>query len=122
MKRLKKEDGLNTDLDQDDIQRKLDEDDRSLGGDLDSDEDDDDFERAEAGTGLMRNNSAKGLGGTNLRNQRLTNADYISRDRAKSTRKGRYGITVPKPFAFDIRDSVKPKTIRERKVEEMVLE
>ena len=29
---------------------------------------------------------------------------------------------MPKPFAFDIRDSVKPKTIRERKVEQMVME
>jgi hypothetical protein len=27
---------------------------------------------------------------------------------------------VPQPFAFDIRDSVKPKTIRERKVEAMI--
>ena len=29
---------------------------------------------------------------------------------------------MPQPFAFDIRDSVKPKTIRERKVEAMVYE
>ena len=29
---------------------------------------------------------------------------------------------MPKPFAFDIRDSVKPKTIRERKVEQMIME
>ena len=123
MRRLKKEEGLNADLEQEEFHRKLDEiDERSLGDDLDSlEDDDDDFER-EPGTGLVRNRSAKGLGNTNLRNQRLTNADYISGDRAKSTKKGRYGITVPKPFAFDIRDSVKPKTIRERKIEEMVLE
>lgn len=35
-------------------------------------------------------------------------------------KKGRYGVTVPKPFAFDIREKVRPKTIRERKVEQMV--
>jgi len=29
---------------------------------------------------------------------------------------------VPKPFKFDIRDKVRPKTIRERKVDEMVME
>lgn len=27
---------------------------------------------------------------------------------------------MPQPFAFDIRDAVKPKTIRERKVEAMI--
>ena len=42
--------------------------------------------------------------------------------RSNSQRKGRYGITVPKPFRFDMRDQTKPKTIRERKVEEMVME
>jgi len=33
-----------------------------------------------------------------------------------------YKITEPKPFVFDSRDKNKPKTIRERKVEEMLLE
>lgn len=113
---------MNKDLEQDDLARSPGDND-SKNGEYDSeydDEDDDDFDRADMGTGLMRNNSAKGLGGTNLRNQRLSNADYVSRDRGKSNkgdRKGRYGVTVPKPFAFDIRDAVKPKTIRERKVE-----
>jgi len=37
-------------------------------------------------------------------------------------KKGRYGITVPKPFAFDIREKVRPKSIRERKIEEMIAE
>jgi Uncharacterised protein family UPF0564 len=31
-------------------------------------------------------------------------------------------VTVPKPFGFDIRDKVRPKSIRERKVENMVEE
>ena len=67
---------------------------------------------------MARNASAKGLGGQNLRDQRLSHKDYIGAARPKSGgRKGRYGITVPQPFKFDIRDSVKPKSIRERKVE-----
>jgi len=33
-----------------------------------------------------------------------------------------YKITEPAPFKFDARDKNKPKTIRERKVEEMLLE
>lgn len=41
---------------------------------------------------------------------------------AKPLKKGKYGVTVPKPFAFDLRDKTKAKTIRERKVEEMVRE
>lgn len=31
-------------------------------------------------------------------------------------------MTVPVPFKFDTREAVKPKTIRERKVEAMVME
>jgi len=29
---------------------------------------------------------------------------------------------VPKPFNFDVRDKIKPKTIREKKVDEMIAE
>lgn len=43
--------------------------------------------------------------------------------RAQSAKsKGKYGVTVPRPFGFDMRDKGKSKTIRERKVEEMVEE
>lgn len=48
----------------------------------------------------------------------MTNDDYINARR--DGKKGRYGVTVPKPFGFDIRDKVRPKTIRERKVENMI--
>lgn len=58
----------------------------------------------------------------NLREQTVTVDQYMNKMRSNSTRKGRYGITVPKPFAFDLRDKVKGKNIRERKVEEMVME
>ena len=43
-------------------------------------------------------------------------------DRLTEREKGRYGVTVPKPFQFDLRDKVKPKTIRDLKVEAMVEE
>ena len=39
---------------------------------------------------------------------------------AKAGKKGKYGVTVPKPFGFDMRDKTKVKTIREVKVEAMV--
>lgn len=45
----------------------------------------------------------------------------MKRERARSAKaKGKYGVTVPRPFGFDMRDKGKSKTIRERKVEEMV--
>ena len=43
--------------------------------------------------------------------------------RDKSNRKGRYGVTVPEPFSFEMRDNVAKKaSTRERKVNEMVME
>lgn len=49
----------------------------------------------------------------------MTGLDYLDQ---KVEKKGRYGVTVPTPFEFDIRDKVRPKSIRERKVELMVAE
>ena len=47
--------------------------------------------------------------------------EYVKRAKsAKAQRKGKYGVTVPKPFGFDLRDRVKGKSIRERRIEEMV--
>lgn len=40
----------------------------------------------------------------NLSRTKLTEKDYIQRAQtAKSSSKGKYGVTVPKPFAFDMR-------------------
>ena len=36
--------------------------------------------------------------------------------------KGKFDVTVPEPFEFDRRDKKKSKTIREKKVEEMIKE
>lgn len=59
----------------------------------------------------------------NLSKTKLTDKDYIARAHSAKTRgKGKYGVTVPKPFGFDTRDARKSVTIRERKVEEMVNE
>ena len=46
----------------------------------------------------------------------------MKRAETAKLKKGKYGVTVPKPFAFDLRDKTKAKSIRERKVEEMVRE
>lgn len=54
---------------------------------------------------------------------KLTTEDYKKRSQsAKGSKKGKYGITVPKPFDFDTRDKFKTKTIREQKIDEMVRE
>jgi hypothetical protein len=50
----------------------------------------------------------------------LTTKDYIDHERSESKKKGKYGLTVPKPFNFDMREKTRTKTIREKKVEEMV--
>ena len=52
----------------------------------------------------------------------MTQQDYVARAAAAKAAKGKYGVTVPKPFGFDMRDKGKGKTIRERKVEAMVEE
>ncbi len=62
--------------------------------------------------GLFRGHrSTKSLGADeDLRRHRVSANDYIS---SRSNRnKGKYGVTVPKPFGFEIRDKVRPKSIR----------
>jgi hypothetical protein len=59
----------------------------------------------------------------NLSKTKLTDKDYIARAHSAKTRgRGKYGVTVPKPFGFDTRDARKSVTIREMKVEQMVNE
>jgi hypothetical protein len=83
-------------------------------GEEELEEDISDFDREDEsddlmGTGLKRANSAK-----QIRQPRLTAQDYV---KDKDAKKGKYGVTVPKPFAFDLRDKTRPKTIHERKAE-----
>ena len=61
--------------------------------------------------------SGKSYNDKDLRNTKLTTKDYIDHERSQSRKKGKYGVTVPKPFGFDMRDKTKIKSIRERKVD-----
>ena len=71
------------------------------------------------GNGLLHARTSRSVD-QDLRKTRLSSDDYLnSRNDGK---KGRYGVTIPKPFGFDISDKVRPKTIRERKVENMIEE
>ena len=86
-----------------------------------SDEHSDGLERDDGrmGSGLLHARSSKSVD-QDLRKTRLSTDDYLNTH--NGGKKGRYGVTVPKPFGFDIRDKVRPKTIRERKVENMIEE
>lgn len=65
------------------------------------------------GSGLGRSQSVK-----EMRPDRVDAADYNRKSvDGDKIRRGKYGITVPRPFGFDMRDKLKSKTIRERKVE-----
>jgi len=55
--------------------------------------------------------------GEDLKRLKLEMGDYVQR-----MKKGKYGITVPKPFSFEIRDKTRSKSIAEMKLEQMVEE
>ncbi len=61
----------------------------------------------------FRPKSAKTFEEKNLKNVKLTTKDYIQNEKNANSKKGKYGVTVPKPFNFDMRDKTKKKTIRE---------
>ena len=83
-------------------------------------EDSDGFDRDEDGLIRGRHQYTKSLDNEDLRQQRISATDYVS---ARSNRnKGRYGVTIPKPFGFAIRDKVRPKSIRQREIEKMLEE
>jgi hypothetical protein len=80
--------------------------------DEDGSEDEDDLERERAGSADL----------ADLSKTKLTQKDYVARAQSAKARKGKYGVTVPKPFGFDTRDKKKALTIREHKVDAMVRE
>lgn len=89
----------------------LQEDDNSNeGSDYQDDEDDERHDRPGSADAI------------DLSRTKLTNADYVARAQTAKTRKGKYGVTVPTPFGFDTREARRGKTIREVKVDEMVME
>jgi hypothetical protein len=57
-----------------------------------------------------------------LPNESLAGRDYTHRRKSKKGKSTERQITVPKPFKFDTRDMIRPKSIRERKVDEMIEE
>lgn len=67
-----------------------------------------------------RSQVGRSLNERDLRSAKLTTADYIERERSRGGKKGKYGVTVPKPFGFDMREKTKTKSIREKKIDEMV--
>ena len=79
----------------------------------DYDDESDDLERDDTDAGLKRKSNK----GQPLKDQVITLDDYMGKVKENSRRKGKYGVTVPKPFKFDMRDQVKGKNIREKKVE-----
>lgn len=94
---LDSEDGDMSERDEDRVFQDFDEDDFDSQDDMD-----DDLERERPR--FNRNQSAKALGRGNLNDKRVTADDYVHQLKVKSQRKGRYGITVPEPFAFESRD------------------
>lgn len=75
--------------------------------------------RRERAQSAKRGNVGRSFNEKDLRSAKLTTRDYAERSHS---RKGKYGVTVPKPFNFDLREKTRTKTIREKKVEEMVME
>ncbi|CAI2361627.1 unnamed protein product [Moneuplotes crassus] len=72
-----------------------------------------------------RPQTASGRITKSLKEEVVTGKDYTNHRRANKKRKGKSNerrITVPKPFKFDTRDKIRPKSIRERKVDEMIEE
>lgn len=66
---------------------------------------DDEHERAYSVKSRNRNKSAKSMktyDERNLRNVKLSTKDYIDHEKSLKS-KGKYGVTVPKPFNFEIR-------------------
>ena len=86
----------------------------------DIEEESDRLDRDEDGLFRGGHKYNKSLDNEDLRNHRISATDYISSRSNRS--KGRYGVTVPKPFGFEIRDKVRPKSIRQREIEKMVEE
>jgi hypothetical protein len=57
--------------------------------------------------------------GESLAKTKVSQNDYAKRSQSAKVKKGKYGVTVPQPFGFD---KTKTKTIRERKIDDMIAE
>lgn len=111
---------------------------RTAGGDAsdyddeyDSEYDDeDDLERDVDGGDLVdgfggsSGEKGKSKGGEtgDLRKTRVRQEDYAKKrsQSAKLNKKGKYGVTVPRPFTMCKNEGAKPKSIRQKKIDEML--
>ena len=59
---------------------------------------------------------------TVLSKESLTGQDYAEFKTKSKGKPSQSSITVPRPFKFDTREKIRPKSIRERKVDEMIAE
>lgn len=114
MQRLKDE--LEQEEDYEAYQMRMKQQDESDGQDKTKESSDEDTPDSQKGKSHSRRFKSVGV---ETMPTRLSTADYAG---DQDGRKGRYGVTVPKPFQFDIREQVRPKTIREQKVERMINE
>lgn len=104
-------------------------DDEDYDSEYDSQEDsDDNLDRDVSGDLIDNGGSSDDKRGTrdreDLRKTRLSQQDYNKRSQSAKVKKGKYGVTVPQPFSMMKADAMakKGKSIRARKVEEMVNE
>lgn len=89
------------DEEEEDERRGLDEEDYDPEDLSREDEEDFDENRTTGGSEL----------GESLAKTKLTQQDYVKRTQSAKVKKGKYGVTVPQPFGFDIRDKSKSKSI-----------
>lgn len=95
------------------------------GDDPEEDEYDDELERQEGDEedeDYDGNRSTGESNGATLSGTKLTQQDYAKRSQSAKVKKGKYGVTVPSPFGFDMRDKTKTKGIREKKIDQMIAE
>lgn len=89
--------------------------------DLERDEDAGDLVDGFGGSSGEKGKTTKG-GETDLRKTRVRHEDYAKKraQSAKLSMRGKYGVTVPRPFTMCKNEGAKPKSIRQRKIEEMI--
>jgi len=70
----------------------------------------------------VRPQTAKSKFDNTLSRESLSGKDYSDHRKSKFNKSQERKLTVPKPFKFDTRDKIRAKSIRERKIDEMIEE
>ena len=95
----------------------------SEGDDLERDEDAGGLVDGFGGSSGEKGKSiTKGAEAGDLRKTRVRQEDYAKKrsQSAKLNKKGKYGVTVPRPFTMCKNEGAKPKSIRQKKIDEMI--